>query len=448
MTLYVDGKSLKEDEDGRRGRGRPTDITKLSSAPRRNNWLGRWHRMDQSTPVTALISHFQIYDCVLVFDPKSSTWSTLQAQEKKEVAMQAAVMPKFESTVETKKLLAEVDFKTAMEWIRCVRGDTVGRGDVESSKAIWKAEQKELQDQDYFTKLGRKGIPDFFISHVWAQPPLWDETGQPESEGHIKGFHGHKAHTIYGTLEQRGVTMFDKTVWIDKVCMPQKPELLQFYGKHNFFFLEFLALSKEVVVILQWNYFQRLWCLYEWSSMLALKGVDQIHLGIADILCRCKRIPDTGEFDEYLARKAIMKVYLDSIENCSVKNAKCFKESDRAVLLRQVNLLFYSEKHFEDFATIGAIGLLALQLLTKAYTWPMVPSLRDLASKKGLNELAAAIDSGIACKPDYLPCHHQARAMRWFKEDVQPILDQAKQDNVRVDVVQQINAMAAAQLQS
>lgn len=87
-------------------------------------------------------------------------------------------------------------------------------------------------------------------------------------------------------------------------------------------------------------------------------------------------------------------LYINSIERFSVANAKCFVESDRAVLQAKVAEYYMSEEAFERFVKATAIGVIAQTVARKAnrgsYETEFAPWLQ-LAQRCGLDELEAAL---------------------------------------------------------
>merc|ERR550537_1415480 len=77
----------------------------------------------------------------------------------------------------------------------------------------------------------------------------------------------------------RGKKMSDMLLWVDKSCIPQRDKKVKAICVR--LIEEFLKLSDGFIVLLSWQYFTRLWCIYEWACFLRLHHpLDiQVNLG-------------------------------------------------------------------------------------------------------------------------------------------------------------------------
>ena len=128
-----------------------------------------------------------------------------------------------------------------------------------------------------------------------------------------------------------------------------------------------------MIVLLSWEYFERLWCVYEWAAFLVCHEPTKVQICV-DAFLR----PDT------------QNLYIESIENFSVSKAKCFVEADRAILQAKVADYYHSTAAFELFAKSTAIGVIAVTVIRKAmrgtYDTEFLPWV-ELAGRCGLDDL-------------------------------------------------------------
>merc|ERR1712216_356742 len=115
---------------------------------------------------------------------------------------------------------------------------------------------------------------DFFISHCWNPPEDW---GEFFSKKRFDSYPYKKAQELSNKLfdmsRARSEGSKDKTVdsmqyacWVDKACIPQDD--LELKIRCIMRIEGFLCLSEGLIVLVSWNYFQRLWCIYEIACFL------------------------------------------------------------------------------------------------------------------------------------------------------------------------------------
>jgi hypothetical protein len=192
-----------------------------------------------------------------------------------------------------------------------------------------------------------------------------------------------------------------------------------------------------LIVLLSWNYFSRLWCLYEWACFLVSHPITSGPVSRVSI--RLVPVPNLQTHE----------CWLDAVRSVSVAEAKCFSEDDRKILTEKV-VQYYAGNtweeccaNFEHFVKVSAIALISLHvaeymsdphLLVRWYT-PWV----DLARSLGFAALADALDE-LAAKR--VPCewHNERGVTRaiiarrlslWFSRSIFPIVEETKQRCVR-----------------
>merc|ERR1712139_399152 len=112
----------------------------------------------------------------------------------------------------------------------------------------------------------------------------------------------------------------------------------------------FLCLSEGLIVLVSWNYFQRLWCIYEIACFLVAHHPDKVEMA----------------FDSFLKNSPheTLPKYLEAVENISVKNAKCVNPNDLPILEEKVCKYYDGDDNaacfasFERFAKYSIIALM------------------------------------------------------------------------------------------
>jgi hypothetical protein len=236
----------------------------------------------------------------------------------------------------------------------------------------------------------------------------------------------------------------DVTFWIDKCCIPQKHSLKDVCIS---MIEDFLDRCDGMVVLLTWEYFQRLWCVYEWAAFLVRHPLENITICLETFL-----------------RPSSRQLYIEAIRNLTIDNCKCSHESDRCLLKQKVAQYYTSEASFEELARCSAIALIVRTVCREAsrglHTWeeevvPYVQLARDLR----LDDLAEAIESaepwewrrdaleaasidtspvnsrgGIAGVKEWQP-HFNYSIDCWFQDQVAPVLQRTKAAAVRHNYV-------------
>lgn len=237
-----------------------------------------------------------------------------------------------------------------------------------------------------------------FVTHSWSAPGNWkDVMGDRCSYADIKAM---ELYMVAKDIAEEELvadrSWKDVTFWVDKCCIPQQHSLTEMcIGMIE----EFIRRSDGMVVLFSWDYFDRLWCVYEWAAFLVHHSAANVHI--------CS---------EMFLRPATRALYMDSIRNFSVRNAKCFHEPDRALLKDKISQYYVSEAAFERFAKCTAIAVLSRSAVHRAgrSTWEMeaeLEPLRELCQELGLPGLRAAL-----LKPDPILWRRRAVGERtWSK---------------------------------
>lgn len=297
-------------------------------------------------------------------------------------------------------------------------------------------------DTRYFSYSEAASRASRFVSHSWRPPQNWAEVmGQSASYAEVKAT---ELTIVARDLVARGMEQSPRSshapeswkevlFWVDKCCIPQGHALVKEYFAR---IEDFIQRSDGMVVLLSWQYFQRLWCIYEWASFLAHHAATEVQLCV----------------DAFL-KPSTRQLYLRSIAQFSVSGARCDVEADRAVLRAKIHQHFYSEAAFESFVKCTAVALLAQTAVRRAgrnvseYHSEVAPWV-ELAEEIGMSDLAAALRTAK-------PSAWRAEAMRlgdraclgrdsrpwlerynglidgWFEQHVAPIILLEKHECVR-----------------
>lgn len=191
-----------------------------------------------------------------------------------------------------------------------------------------------------------------FVSHAWSPPPGWAELmGAQCRYGDVKAAEVCiAAKDLAGQASGRGaaaradavaagdaVRWGEVRLWIDKCCV-QQGDAVQVAACVELF-EEFIQLSDGVLVLPAWNYFERLWCVYEWACFTMFHEPEDVVL-CADAFLRPKSLP----------------LFLKSIRNFSLDRCQCFHAPDREILRRKVDQYYTSVQAFETFVRFTAVA--------------------------------------------------------------------------------------------
>lgn len=267
---------------------------------------------------------------------------------------------------------------------------------------------------------------DFFVSHCWNVPE--DYYNYFQRNDHLEAYEYKKAMVVHQILaDGKAVNVLENMdtdasssmisltpssnrkkepqspsrkmkaddrvakamLWVDKACIPQSDkEKKDLCVK---LIEQFMQLSRGFIVILSWNYFTRLWCVYEWACYLRLHSLKDLRIFLG-----CDVFLKSSPADT-------LPLYLASIENLSVTALQCHNQSDHEILEDKV-FHYYRGKtrlesfaSFERFAKCTAISFLGKQIVRfrargstedqNAWLGPIIAS----AKKMGYNELHNAM---------------------------------------------------------
>ncbi|CAE7365088.1 gcy-36, partial [Symbiodinium sp. KB8] len=239
---------------------------------------------------------------------------------------------------------------------------------------------KFRESKDWFTN-GQESIVAarrthgeiLFVSHCWSAPREWGmATAGKSPYGQAKAaelcLHAKQVADSF----QSGDKDWKKVgFWIDKACIPQSDPGLMSWCVN--LLEEFIALSDGMVVLASWNYFNRLWCVYEWVCGLLIHDVMEIEI-LADPF----------------VRDSTVDLYLECIRNFSIARCECAVESDRQILIDKVNTYYKSVEDFERFFQFTVIACF-IRCMARRRTARAGASLMpwiDLATACGFAELA------------------------------------------------------------
>jgi len=280
-----------------------------------------------------------------------------------------------------------------------------------------------------------------FISHSWFEPANWKEImGLKCSYAAMKCTELQLAATEIGA--DSACNLEDITFWIDKCCIPQQHSLKEVCIT---MIEEFLDRCDGMVVLLTWEYFQRLWCVYEWAAFLVRQPLDNITICMETFL-----------------RPSSRHLYIEAIRNLTLDNCKCSHEPDRCLLKQKVAQYYTSEANFVELAQCSAIALIVRTVCRGAsrgvHFWEeeVVPYVK-LARELKLDHLAEALESAepwewrmrameaasintsqvssrgcIAEVKEWEP-HFNCSIDCWFTYQIDPVLQRSKAAAVRHD---------------
>jgi hypothetical protein len=160
-------------------------------------------------------------------------------------------------------------------------------------------------------------------------------------------------------------------------------------------------------------------------------------------------------------RPANAHLYVDSIEHFSVSDAKCYNEEDRDLLKAKVAEYYVSERAFEDFAKLNAIGLIACTVAKKAIRKEAMDGQNglqpwiELAERLGFTDMVLALQKADPnqWRDSALAAHRinvmvlgnsvnkgwhkdfEQRIQSWFENEVCSVLFSMKQKSMRPCIV-------------
>jgi len=298
-----------------------------------------------------------------------------------------------------------------------------------------------------------------FVTHSWSPPANWEDImGKECSYADIKAMELYMVAKDIAEQElDKNSSWEDVAFWVDKCCIPQQHPLTR---RCITLIEEFIRRSDGMVVLFSWDYFDRLWCVYEWAAFLVHQSAEQVEMCV-----------------EFFLRPSTRALYLHSIKTFSVRNAKCFHEPDRVLLKDKIYQYYISEAAFERFAKYTVIAVLSriavhrsgrsaremeeelrplralaeeLQLpalkeallkpnpilwrrrALRARTWGRTLSEKsDSAEKAGMGRTDSL--SNLASSLNW-QMGYRASIDAWFKTEVLPVLAMVKAECVRSDI--------------
>ena len=195
--------------------------------------------------------------------------------------------------------------------------------------------------------------------------------------------------------------------------------------------------AKYVLCILSPHYFTRLWCIFEFCCALAERDDPNTMVIGAGGMAWC--LP-------------LGQQLVESIVNMSVATAQCYDLSDRHIIESKIEANYVSMEHFQEFAKLSALGLIAKGTLASIIEFNFMETWQlwsDTAGRLGFEELQEAIasfDPHAARQafydqmPDSLDETQSWRRMRhfnlhvvdkWFDAKVKPLISEARDSAVK-----------------
>lgn len=211
--------------------------------------------------------------------------------------------------------------------------DIQGHGD-----ACYRSSKDWLGGHDSMAQSRAQNGHIVFVSHCWSAPVGWAETIP-----NLTSFSQTKAAELCDYAKDVSAQLYEDAsawqkigFWIDKACIPQgDPDMMSLCVN---LLEEFIALSDGMIVLASWNYFSRLWCVYEWVCGLLIHSAMEIEI-LADPFIRDSTV-DT---------------YLFCIRNFSVAKCYCNNENDQQTLIDKVHSYYKSVSDFERFFQFSVI---------------------------------------------------------------------------------------------
>ena len=265
-----------------------------------------------------------------------------------------------------------------------------------------------------------------FVSHCWAKPERWEEVMGPSSDyAETKA-----AEVCIAAKDMAYATWGDSTrwreinLWVDKCCIPQQydPQLRE-YSVH--LIEEFIQFSDGLIVQLSWNYFTRLWCVYEWACFLRFHDITDITLCV----------------DPYL-REGSFPLLLDAIRTFRLADCDCTEPADRDVVYEKVATYFSCSHAFERLVKFSAISLVARSLVERRHGTSSVFALlkpwADLAKELQFHDLHLALLTVVervpvwrdevvrevqkSCPTTAVQGSFNMKVASWFSADIKPLV--------------------------
>lgn len=259
------------------------------------------------------------------------------------------------------------------------RPDVVDFWDIQGhADSCYRTSKDWLGSEESMAKCRQTNGHIVFVSHCWNKPVGWAETMAKQTSfpqtkaAELCCYAKDACRNLYGDASTWGSIGF----WIDKACIPQgDPDMMALCVN---LLEEFIALSDGMIVLASWNYFSRLWCVYEWVCGLLIHSAMEIEI-LADPFIRDSTV-DT---------------YLLCIRNFSVAKCNCNNESDRQTLIDKVHAYYKSVADFERFFQCSVIVcfcrcIVKRRLMTQREHEVLKPW-SDLSKACGFEELALLI---------------------------------------------------------
>lgn len=247
-------------------------------------------------------------------------------------------------------------------------------------RPFWQSADGRSEDFELSQDLKRV---DIFVSHSWSPPENWElimgsDVRHADVKSTTLAIMAKDIALARGELDSWG----EITFWVDKACIPQdSPKLKELcIGLIE----HFVSRCDYICVIFTWSYLERLWCVFEWACFLVDKEPSEVHLQ-----------------NEFFVKEDTLPLYLDNVRYFSLRRAKCFHESDRAILEKKISDCYVSHQAFEELVQATVVALMARSMayrggrsvyLRNTFYQPWV----DLAGELGFKDLQVALQG---CRP-------------------------------------------------
>ncbi|KAG8463281.1 hypothetical protein KFE25_004792 [Diacronema lutheri] len=303
-----------------------------------------------------------------------------------------------------------------MRAVRCgkVAADFVDVGELARASAFWRTNVGTIADYELSAPAS---FATRFVSHTWLPPADWRELmGAKLDYSDVKAAvlasaardvvwerrrHVGRARVLASGHASRGDApptrapgaspaaddarlaqqpapierWQDVTLWVDKCCVAQQHPIMV----PTIAMLEqFVRRCEGMIVLFTWDFFERLWCVYEWALFLVLHDTEHVQLCV----------------DFFLSERTLQR-YVAAIREFKLARARTYYTSDIGLMRERIEAMYQSVEHFERFVQLAVISLIAVVVAKRASPIPEAASAENdllvwarLAAELGFAQLA------------------------------------------------------------
>ncbi|KAG8463276.1 hypothetical protein KFE25_004787 [Diacronema lutheri] len=223
----------------------------------------------------------------------------------------------------------------------------------------------------------------------------------------------------------------DVTLWVDKCCVAQQHPIMV----PTIAMLEqFVRRCEGMIVLFTWDFFERLWCVYEWALFLVLHDTEHVQLCV----------------DFFLSERTLQR-YVAAIREFKLARARTYYASDLELIRERIEAMYQSVEHFERFVQLAVIVHVAVVLAKRASPIPEAASAENdllvwarLAAELGFAQLADVLararpaawlahaapaeGGGVSARMRWMVggktwrAHLAGRVDSWYQRELKPLL--------------------------